>query len=178
MPRDENVNRKIYLLDRLSTASASFLEENSPKMELSCAVQNYAWGKPGNASEVALLQSSANSDFKIDESKPYAELWMGTHPNGPSVLTGSGALSLKEHISNNKSFLGEQSRARFGDDLPFLFKVNGLIARQSRFGTCDSILTTVDSIRTRALNRILTEWSKMQNLATYSYPSIVCLSDK
>ena len=93
-------------------------------MELSCAVQNYAWGKPGKASEVALLQSSANSDFKIDESRPYAELWMGTHPNGPSVLTGpGGGLSLKEHISNNKSFLGEESRARFGDDLPFLFKV-------------------------------------------------------
>lgn len=94
----------------------------SLKMELTCAVQNYAWGKSGNASEVALLQSSANSDFKIDESKPYAELWMGTHPNGPSVLTGSGR-SLKEHISDNKSFLGEESRAKFGDDLPFLFKV-------------------------------------------------------
>ena len=82
-------------------------------MELSCAVQNYAWGKPGSASEVALLQSSGNSDFKVDESKPYAELWMGTHPNGPSVLTGLEGRSLKEHILDNKGSLGEESRDGF-----------------------------------------------------------------
>ena len=154
VPREENVNRKIYL-DRLSSSIGSafisvsfFGGKFPPKMEISCAVQNYAWGKPGKASEVALLQSSANSDFKIDESRPYAELWMGTHPNGPSVLTGPGGLSLKEHISNNKSFLGEESRARFGDDLPFLFKVNALIARQSRFGSCcDSLLTRPELTR-------------------------------
>ena len=93
-------------------------------MELSCAVQNYAWGKPGSDSEVALLRSSANSDFKVDENKPYAELWMGTHPNGPSVLAGKAGRSLKDHISEDKDSLGEESRARFGDDLPFLFKVN------------------------------------------------------
>ena len=90
-------------------------------MELSCAVQNYAWGKPGGSSEVALLRSSADPDFAVEEGRPYAELWMGTHPNGPSLLK-TGA-TLQEHISGDKSALGEESRARFGDDLPFLFKV-------------------------------------------------------
>ena len=28
-------------------------------------------------------------DFCINGTDPYAELWMGTHPNGPSMLKGS-----------------------------------------------------------------------------------------
>ena len=77
-------------------------------MELTCAVQNYAWGKPGSASEVALLRSSAHPDFEIDEGRPYAELWMGTHPNGPSVVAGTGK-SLREHVSANAAVLGGYS---------------------------------------------------------------------
>ena len=101
-------------------------------MELSCAVQNYAWGKPGRSSEVALLRSSADPDFAVEEGRPHAELWMGTHPNGPSLLkkgaVAGGATTLKEHISGDKNALGEESRARFGDDLPFLFKVRECVA--------------------------------------------------
>ncbi len=94
-------------------------------MELTCAVQRYAWGKPGLSSAVASLQSAANPDFSVVPDSPYAELWMGTHVNGPSMLASPDRrISLKEYIAENPSVLGEQSRTRFGEDgLPFLFKV-------------------------------------------------------
>jgi mannose-6-phosphate isomerase len=91
-------------------------------MELTCAVQSYEWGKVGGDSEVAQLRSSADADFVVRPDLPYAELWMGTHPNGPSVLVESGE-PLKNHIAADPKVLGEKSRDRFGDDLPFLFKV-------------------------------------------------------
>ncbi len=89
---------------------------------LKCVVQNYAWGKVGGESEVANLRSAADENFKVDSQAPYAELWMGTHPNGPSVLDHAGP-TLKEYIKEAPHYLGEESRSRFGDDLPFLFKV-------------------------------------------------------
>ena len=42
--------------------------------ELRCAVQNYAWGKPGQSSAVAQLAASADKHFLIDDNKPYAEV--------------------------------------------------------------------------------------------------------
>eukprot|EP00605_Chrysophyceae_sp_TOSAG23-4_P001547 GSChrysophyteH1.ASY1.ANO1.1696.1 assembled CDS len=65
--------------------------------------QQYAWGKVGTTSLVAKL---AKSD------KPYAELWLGTHPSGPSTVASDGSLLsewLKEHPGS--------------DNLPFLLKV-------------------------------------------------------
>ena len=38
-----------------------------------CAVQTYAWGKVGRASEVACLATS-DSSFKLTEDIPYAEV--------------------------------------------------------------------------------------------------------
>ena len=56
-------------------------------MELKCKTQNYAWGVKGSKSSVAKLGFHENLN-EIDESIPYAELWMGTHPNGPSIVKG------------------------------------------------------------------------------------------
>lgn len=33
---------------------------------------------------------SEDSDFDVDEGQTYAELWMGTHPNGPSRVMRDG----------------------------------------------------------------------------------------
>ena len=61
-------------------------------LALTCAAQQYAWGKMGEASMVARLQrASSGSDAPPPADQPYAELWMGTHPNGPSKLTVRGA---------------------------------------------------------------------------------------
>ncbi|VDN17974.1 unnamed protein product [Gongylonema pulchrum] len=86
--------------------------------KLVCAVQTYDWGRPGSASEVANLKRAADTHFVIDEKKPYAELWMGVHPNGPSKIASNGKL-LSEEIAIAKSSLG----AHEGGTLQFLFKV-------------------------------------------------------
>lgn len=72
---------------------------------LHCAAQQYAWGRLGSSSTVARMKdaqvqrdndtttgnndddSDDFDDFEIDESKPYAELWLGTHPNGMCEVT-------------------------------------------------------------------------------------------
>ncbi|XP_034189677.1 mannose phosphate isomerase [Osmia lignaria lignaria] len=91
-------------------------------MELKCKVQTYDWGKHGIDSTVATLMKSANSDFVLDEKKPYAELWMGTHPNGPSFMKDSN-ISLEEYIKQNSEVLGSDTLKIFSQQLPFLFKV-------------------------------------------------------
>ncbi|XP_032664516.1 mannose-6-phosphate isomerase [Odontomachus brunneus] len=92
-------------------------------MELKCAFQTYDWGKRGINSIVANLLKTANADFVLDEQKPYAELWMGTHQNGPSHLKNM-EISLQKYIQENTNVLGSNIEIRnFGIDLPFLFKV-------------------------------------------------------
>lgn len=88
--------------------------------------QNYAWGKIGSSSAVAQFSKSSNPEnINIDESKPYAELWMGTHPSVPSKELTS-AQSLRDLIkANPKELLGEDVIKHYGSEveLPFLFKV-------------------------------------------------------
>uniref|UniRef100_A0A0M3I424 mannose-6-phosphate isomerase n=1 Tax=Ascaris lumbricoides TaxID=6252 RepID=A0A0M3I424_ASCLU len=92
-------------------------------------VQNYEWGRLGKNSIVASLKQAADHDFAIEENKPYAELWMGVHPNGPSVLASSGE-SLSDYIISHPSSLG----AHEDGTLNFLFKalsVNKALSIQS-----------------------------------------------
>ncbi|XP_068637973.1 mannose-6-phosphate isomerase 2-like isoform X2 [Aristolochia californica] len=98
-------------------------------LRLRCSVQNYDWGQIGEESHVAKL-FSRNCQEPIDAGKPYAELWMGTHDSGPSFVMDSGihdemesTLSLKSWIRENPNALGEKVLAKWGSDLPFLFKV-------------------------------------------------------
>lgn len=91
-------------------------------MELKCAVQIYGWGKRGMNSIVASLIKSANADFVVDEQKTYAELWMGTHENGPSYLKDTD-VPLQKYIQENTKVLGSDVVQMFGSNLPFLFKV-------------------------------------------------------
>jgi len=89
-------------------------------------IQQYDWGKLGSSSKVAVFAQSAGlSGFRVDETKPYAELWMGTHPKSPSLISASGE-SLASYLSKNPSLIGEKVIQKFGADdgnLPFLFKV-------------------------------------------------------
>nr|CAG4640090.1 EOG090X07LH [Daphnia pulex]SVE84919.1 EOG090X07LH [Daphnia pulex] len=89
-------------------------------MELCCVVQKYAWGKVGQSSLVAQL-SQGNSAAPVVEVDPYAELWMGTHPSGPSLIKTSNE-PLLNHLLNNVDSLGDAEKKSFGTDLPFLFK--------------------------------------------------------
>ncbi|VDN05233.1 unnamed protein product [Thelazia callipaeda] len=85
---------------------------------LICSVQTYAWGSRGSKSVVANLKHSADQEFVIDEAKPYAELWMGVHANGPSKIASNGKL-LSEVISKSQSLLADHENGT----LQFLFKI-------------------------------------------------------
>lgn len=50
---------------------------------------------------------------------------MGTHPSCPSTLLKTGE-SLKEYLHHRPQLLGPKVLAKFGTDLPFLFKVRSL----------------------------------------------------
>lgn len=94
-----------------------------PLIRLQCGVNSYDWGKKGNDSAAARLAAvTPRDDFSIQSDKPYAELWMGTHPSNPSkdVETNRALLDL---VSDNQALLGPTVAARYGRKLPFLFKV-------------------------------------------------------
>lgn len=57
--------------------------EIPPIASLRCTTQKYDWGKRGSDSLVARL---ILDEKDIEANTPYAELWMGTHPNGPSIV--------------------------------------------------------------------------------------------
>lgn len=47
---------------------------------------------------------------------------MGTHPSCPSTLIDNGK-DLKQYLEDHPELLGKKVVDKFGDDLPFLFKV-------------------------------------------------------
>lgn len=99
-------------------------------------VQSYDWGIKGATSSRVAQFASATEElrFKGEDDKPYAELWMGTHPSCPSriILPSSDEKdqeyeSLSNYLSQHPDLIGEKVAAKFSDEkpgsLPFLFKV-------------------------------------------------------
>ncbi|KAL2071045.1 hypothetical protein VTL71DRAFT_12280 [Oculimacula yallundae] len=94
-----------------------------PLFRLQCGVNSYDWGKVGKDSAAAKFAAATPADdFSIQEDKPYAELWMGTHPSNPSkdVTTKRTLLDL---VQDNQALMSIEIGERFGHKLPFLFKV-------------------------------------------------------
>ncbi|KAH9623545.1 hypothetical protein KSS87_007485 [Heliosperma pusillum] len=135
-----NVNFK----KKMKIASTAWRDEGRLH-RLRCTVKNYDWGKIGSNTEVYRLYKAnfgENGDL-VDPSKPYAELWMGTHASGSSyVVRNDGILvdkdinngfavkyggfegeTLKKLIENHPYLLGDKVLEKWGCDLPFLFKV-------------------------------------------------------
>ncbi|KAH8313825.1 hypothetical protein KR067_012307 [Drosophila pandora] len=76
-------------------------------MELTGWVKNYEWGRRGINSAVAQLAMANDPDFTLDDEETYAEMWMGTHICGVSVVKETG----------------ETLDRVLKSDLPYLFKV-------------------------------------------------------
>ncbi|KAE8449906.1 Mannose-6-phosphate isomerase [Mollisiaceae sp. DMI_Dod_QoI] len=94
-----------------------------PLIRLQCGVNSYDWGKIGKDSAAATFAAATpGDDFSIQEDKPYAELWMGTHPSNPSkdLTTKRTLLDL---VQDNQALLSSDISEKFGRKLPFLFKV-------------------------------------------------------
>uniref|UniRef100_A0A3B3YLD9 Mannose-6-phosphate isomerase n=1 Tax=Poecilia mexicana TaxID=48701 RepID=A0A3B3YLD9_9TELE len=92
---------------------------------LTCAVQNYAWGKIGLDSEVAKLVVGGDPVAVIERDKPYAELWMGAHPKGDAQIKDNriAQTTLGQWIAHYPACLGSKVKDAFQGQLPFLFKV-------------------------------------------------------
>ena len=77
----------------------------------------------GSTSAAAKYAAATPSNqLSIESEKPYAELWMGTHPSLPSkdVETQRSLLDL---VQDNQALMSEDIAKRYGQKLPFLFKV-------------------------------------------------------
>ena len=79
-------------------------------------IKHYDWG--GKNFLPALLQTENR------EQQPFAEYWMGVHPqdNCTAELPGHQRVLLKEYLQMNPEFLGKEVQQRFGH-LPYLLKV-------------------------------------------------------
>ncbi|RDW71617.1 mannose-6-phosphate isomerase [Coleophoma cylindrospora] len=94
-----------------------------PLIRLQCGVNSYDWGKVGKDSAAARFAAATPADdFSIQEDKPYAELWMGTHPSNPSKDTATKR-TLLDLVQDNQALLSKEVSEKFGQKLPFLFKV-------------------------------------------------------
>ncbi|EPQ59727.1 mannos-6-phosphate isomerase [Gloeophyllum trabeum ATCC 11539] len=98
-----------------------------PVFKIIPATQKYDWGKVGLSSKVAQFAAASKiPGFTLDESAPYAELWMGTHPSGPSRVLGTDE-PLSKHLAANPQLMGQKVLQNFEDakegNIPFLFKV-------------------------------------------------------
>jgi len=94
-----------------------------PLIRLQCGCNSYDWGKKGKDSAAARYAAATPSDtFSIQEDKPYAELWMGTHPSLPSKDLTTGR-SLVDLVADNQALMGSDISSKYHNKLPFLFKV-------------------------------------------------------
>ncbi|KAJ2781005.1 Mannose-6-phosphate isomerase [Coemansia interrupta] len=91
-------------------------------IRLTCAVNNYHWGKHGLDSKAAQF-AATNPDVTIDSSQTYAELWMGTHPSGPSNVYGTDTPLSAIVEECPEQALGAKVAGKYGATIPFLFKV-------------------------------------------------------
>jgi mannose-6-phosphate isomerase len=82
--------------------------------QLMNTVRHYPWGSHTVIPELLGDPSPAE--------QPYAELWMGAHPDAPSVLSTGTPLD-KAIEEQPEALLGPEVVARFGARLPFLMKV-------------------------------------------------------
>ncbi|KAE8223802.1 hypothetical protein CF319_g3216 [Tilletia indica] len=115
--------------------SASTTEQAPAAFQIVPGVQSYDWGLKGkDGSSVArYAQATDELDFKIEQDKPYAELWMGTHPTLPSKLASSTSETLSSYLHAHPDLVPRSVFDRFGPGrdaqgrdtgvLPFLFKV-------------------------------------------------------
>ncbi|VDK76999.1 unnamed protein product [Onchocerca ochengi] len=88
--------------------------------KLKCCVQTYEWGKKGVASEVARVYATGNPDASIDDRISYAELWMGTHPDGPCHIQRSQK-KLSQYIAEYEASPRQKISAE--RHLPFIMKL-------------------------------------------------------
>src|SRR5258708_13983205 len=86
-------------------------------LELQGHVKHYAWGDPGFIPKLLQVDQAGG--------QPWAELWMGAHADGPSIVALEGETTTLDQLikADPARILHPAVAARFGQQLPFLFKV-------------------------------------------------------
>ena len=79
-------------------------------------------GKVGHSSAAAKYAAATPSNNLKIEEKPYAELWMGTHPSNPSKDVDTQR-TLLDLVQDNQALMSPEISKRYSEKLPFLFKV-------------------------------------------------------
>jgi len=102
-----------FVTDELQFVNRPRASLDAPNLyELRGVAQHYAWGRSADESEVAKLMEAggATIDRTTSQDLKWAELWIGTHANGPASLKlpNGTSVPLKDIL---------------GGDLPFLLKV-------------------------------------------------------
>jgi len=108
------------LMYEAANAKLGFSMQHINPVLLSPAIQRYAWG---SVTDFPQLFGMRNPD-----SEPMAELWYGTHPDGPTQVcdpAGSPAgFDLRSYVQQFPAqMLGDELGKRYGSELPFLLKV-------------------------------------------------------
>lgn len=83
-------------------------------------IQNYAWG---SKNENAFIPRLLN--FEPEHDKPYAELWIGTHPKACSEIffEGNNTPLLDVLKTRGEEILGKKCVSKYGNQFPYLLKV-------------------------------------------------------
>lgn len=113
------VSRSSSQMEEFVTEDLQFVNQrpraslDAPNLyELRGVAQHYAWGRSAGESEVAKLMEAGGTtiDRTTSQDLKWAELWIGTHANGPASLKlpNGTSVPLKDIL---------------GGDLPFLLKV-------------------------------------------------------
>ncbi|KAK0526646.1 Mannose-6-phosphate isomerase [Tilletia horrida] len=125
-----------------SSTSSSSRSPAPAAVQIVPGVQSYDWGLKGKqgSSVARYAQATDELDFHLEQDKPYAELWMGTHPTLPSKVVGSSSAGAGASTETLSSYLharpdlvsrsvfdrfgpGRDAHGRDTGVLPFLFKV-------------------------------------------------------
>ncbi|KAL1858581.1 hypothetical protein Plec18167_003548 [Paecilomyces lecythidis] len=92
-------------------------------IQLKCECKNDPWGKKGSDSMAARFwMKTPLTGGKVDESKPYSEMWMGTYPSTPSYILSTGE-QLEGYLQKHPELIGKNAIDKWGCDLPFLPKI-------------------------------------------------------
>lgn len=97
-------------------SSPKLSKYDPPIISLLPAVQNYAWGiVPAADDSIAARIHAYATSSQVDATRPYAELWIGTHPSGPAL------------VRHNRQPLLDYLQSQFPDSPqavpPFLLKI-------------------------------------------------------
>jgi mannose-6-phosphate isomerase len=86
-------------------------------LKMKNTIQPYAWGSHSAIGELLGLP--------VPTDKPQAEIWMGAHPKAPSQVLWQGSWHFLTNLlkTDAEDILGTLGYQRYGNQLPFLFKV-------------------------------------------------------